>query len=48
MSKTKQWQEREEGRLNCFRVGTKKVLYTREQLQAYFEQPVKGGLKDEK
>ncbi len=38
MSKAKQWQEREAGRLKCFRVGTKKVLYTREHLADYFEQ----------
>lgn len=36
MSKTKQWQERECGRLKCFRVG-KKVLYTEKHLQDYFE-----------
>lgn len=36
MSKTKQWQERESGRLKCFRVG-KKVLYTEKHLQDYFE-----------
>ncbi len=36
MSKTKQWQERESGKLKCFRVG-KKVLYTERHLQDYFE-----------
>lgn len=36
MSKTKQWQERENGNLKCFRVG-KKVLYTEKHLQNYFE-----------
>ena len=36
MSKTKQWQERENGRLKCFRVGTKKILYTEKHLQDYF------------
>ena len=48
MSKTKQWQERENGRLDCFRVGTKKILYTPEHLQAYFEQSEKGGANCEK
>lgn len=36
MSKTKQWQERENGSLKCFRVG-KKVLYTDKHLQDYFD-----------
>ncbi len=48
MSKTMQWQEREKGRLKCFRVGTKKVLYTREHLQEYFEQTEAGGAEHEK
>lgn len=37
MSKTKQWQERENGRLNCIRSG-KKIFYTQQLLQEYFEQ----------
>lgn len=35
MSKTKQWQERESGRLKCFRVG-KKIFYSKSHLQDYF------------
>lgn len=36
MSKTKQWQEREDGKLKCFRVG-KKIFYSEKHLQDYFE-----------
>ncbi|HEX8264720.1 MAG TPA: hypothetical protein VF596_04805 [Pyrinomonadaceae bacterium] len=35
LSKTKQWQERENGRLKCFRAG-KKIFYTREHIRDYF------------
>lgn len=48
MSKTMQWQERERGRLECFRVGTKKILYTPEHLQTYFERTTQGGKSDDK
>jgi hypothetical protein len=48
MSKTMQWLERENGRLKYYRVGSKKVLYAREHLAAYFEQTESGGAENEK
>lgn len=46
MSKVQQWTERESGRLQCFRVGTRKILYSREHLAAYFENAQKGEIEN--
>lgn len=48
MSKTMQWQERERGLLECFRVGSRKILYTPEHLQRYFERNQKASEVNEK